>query len=950
MDRITSYVPLLLGLLWATFAVAGPDSLSIRDKAQINKLAQLRLVQDFTGILSTITSYSVESESDAADLEDIVENITQGGDRIFNSPDATIQDNINPEVKSGEPGIDRRVSVYANDFFMYFKGEERDPVTVTLLAPAEPTIVGDLVITKLLYEVTFRGRHKEKTTPYTPRKREMRFIAEQQGTRDWKVYIASDDYYDEAKGFVTYKLETEIKEAKESSAELTPEMQAYLNFARQAELAAEQEREERKKAFDEAIAAGQSMVAAGEFEDAVDVYKQAAKIDPLSLKPTILIKAAVKERKRKELEDKKAFDEQMEKGQKLAQMREYARALDAYVQAQRIIPDDPRCPTLIDSLKVKVQAKSDMESAFTVGNYAACLSATKELLKKRKDDPELLALLAKTYKAMDKNSDALDNANKAIALAPVYAEALYLRARIKETSPAEADQKAAEEDYHKLMTHDRWNMEYAHRIAAMLCFTQRNCRAASALLQQCASKDPINSETYYILGCVHGFGYRGQLQEFSQSVEYLDKALELDSTCAKCWLERGITLLMMDSVEAATRSIAEAKRLKLPEDQQRRAASMADDNFKDAERYRNEEKHTIATKYYASACILQQDNGVYWAARAKNLMSIPRYEEAIEVWDRYLKISDGDYLGRLDRAECLLNLDRYDEVDEEVQKVKRNDIKGVFSERMNMVGGEARFKKGDLIEADGYLSEALKKNKDNAKALSMLAQIAYKRKQFKEAEKYAQDAIEKNRKDPSNKGREDPASYFYLGLIKQQLGDAKGSLKCFDDALYFRYDRDEVLKQKGRSFMLDEGWKAAIGQFDELLISKDDVEAGRWKAQCHLMEGEYNEGLRDLLKVEEKHPEMLEKPEFLAEIGYFYTLTNSLVEAGKALDKAYAADPDYAETILARVAYFWKGSRQEEAISTLSNLVSKGQDEKILKKRPILKDIISTSMWKDRKR
>ena len=93
---------------------------------------------------------------------------------------------------------------------------------------------------------------------------------------------------------------------------------------------------------------------------------------------------------------------------------------------------------------------------------------------------------------------------------------------------------------------------------------------------------------------------------------------------------------------------------------------------------------------------------------------------------------------------------------------------------------------------------------------------------------------------------------------------------------------------------------------------------------------------------------MRESPEFLAQIGLFYTLTGSQREAGEALDAAYRADPDYMETLLARVAYFWKGSRQEEAVKELSELVRKGLEEKSLKERPVLKEIVASPLWKNR--
>ncbi|HRT54895.1 MAG TPA: hypothetical protein P5291_12475, partial [Flavobacteriales bacterium] len=60
-------------------------------------------------------------------------------------------------------------------------------------------------------------------------------------------------------------------------------------------------------------------------------------------------------------------------------------------------------------------------------------------------------------------------------------------------------------------------------------------------------------------------------------------------------------------------------------------------------------------------------------------------------------------------------------------------------------------------------------------------------------------------------------------------------------------------------------------------------------------------------------------------------------------------DPDYVMLLLADVAYKWKFDRHEEAVTQLSDLVRKGAaDEKKLKELPVLKDLVSSPMWKNR--
>ncbi len=261
-------------------SAAPPDTLSIQDKAQIIALAEYQL-ETFIGVLMSITDYSVESESDAQDLEGILDGITKGDDRVFYSEGSIIQDNIDPELKPGMPGIDRKVDVYMTDFFTNFRKESDVPISMELLERGEPSQEGGLVIARLLYSVKFTGKHKSKTTPYISQRRIARFIAERKNSRDWKVYLAADDYQDVVQGFVGFKLDQQLK-AAESSGNFTSTMRAYQAAVKAAADKAVQEREDRRKKYTDEITRGDELLAAGDEELAIIMYDQAEKTDPLS--------------------------------------------------------------------------------------------------------------------------------------------------------------------------------------------------------------------------------------------------------------------------------------------------------------------------------------------------------------------------------------------------------------------------------------------------------------------------------------------------------------------------------------------------------------------------------------------------------------------------------------------------------------------------------------------
>lgn len=938
----------------ACIGAATPDSLTIKDKVSINKRA-IEKVDLYVNVLNAITRLDPGVPEDMDQLMEDVRPQTDraNDDRIFSGPNVIIEDNIVPSNKAGSVGMDREVAVYISDFFVNFRSDgSPEPVIMRLLDQGEPKRSPDgRVITQMLYEVTWKGTNRNDPVPYAASKRVVLFEARYKEGRGWSAYIGAENFYDEAQGFVSLQLDRQVKDAKASGSQLSGELLEYEEAAKRAAAEAERERAERKRSFDQAIANGDEQLKKGEFDTARDLYNAAKTIDPASF-VTVIIKMREVEKARLAFEQKqrKDFDTEVKKAEQLYGIKEYQRSLESFQAADRIIPGDPNVAWRMDSLNARIRAKADRESAYNTGNWSASLAGTKDLLKKRPDDPELLTLLARTLVAMNRNAEALSDLDKAIAKDPDLAEALRLRASIREKGD-DASMRLAEEDYDKLCRRDPWNRSYVHAIAGMKCARQKKCKEAEGILLKASDQGDADVETCYMLGWVNGYG-DGRLNDYPRSIGYLYQATAIDPTCAKCFLERGISQLSMDSVDAARVSLQEAQRLKLSVEQGRRASNMAVDWFKRAESEAHEKGNPVlAVRYYAGATVLSPDSLRWLARRALNLMEIPRWEEALGIWDEYITRVDGDYWGRINRARCLLNMERYAEVDAEYDKVERNDLKGVYTKENNLVGGEACFRKGDLTCAEARLMKALRKDGNDYRVLSMLSECVYARKDYDQAEKYAKDAVSNFEKQAKATGADqgDPRVWYRLGLIQQANGKFKESLQSFDKAKYWGQDRDEIFKGKGRSYQLLGDLPQAVDQYSELLRANEDPQSRILRAECYVKLGQYIEAERDLLAVQEKHPEVAARPEFLAQLAFAHVLTGAKREAGEAITSGKLADPDYVMLLLADVAYKWKFDRHEEAVTQLSDLVRKGAaDEKKLKELPVLKDLVSSPMWKNR--
>lgn len=931
--------------LGAHATVQTPDSLTKRSKQTINSMAESSL-ERYIELLKTLAELT-SSDEDADWARDFIQQATAGEERMFRDPDATVESNIDPELRADALSRNRKAPEYLNDFDLMFKPDGEEAVSYKLLTRGEPKVVGGLVSTRLLYEVKFNGQNEQRPgVRYQRHERVAEMIAERASEGNWRVTIATDGFYDSTRAIVQFSVDRDLAALEQGTITATPELIAL----RDAEAAERQriadEKAAKKLAYADALQRGNELLLEEDYEGAIELFQQAAKFDPLSVAPLVAVRKTKKVWEIRIQKDKKRVEELLQKATELQSMREYERGLLAVQEAMKVIPDDPRYAPLHDTLRARATTRADREAPYNSGNYEACIKATKDRLQRSPMDVEAMVLLAKCYHRTNKPQDAMEQVNRALKSEPYYGEALFLRAELFERKGTEEDLRKASLDYDLLVRHDPWNMVYVQRWAALSCFRMQNCHKASELLKEALEREPNNAETLYWLGRVHGFGNTGQLLDYKESLKYLNRSVEVDSVCGKCYLERGVTLLKMDSVASATRSVEHARRFKLPEEEWRRVRYLAKKDVEDAMQQQQKGFGPQAAKLFTSACVLHPDTAIYWAYNAGNLMKLAQYNEAIVALDRYIALVDADYKGRLDKAYCLLKLGRYDEALDQVARVQRNDPKGDFAASSNRIGGEASFLKGDLAEAERALKESYRRDKEDPEVLSMLAKTTYARGSYKDAEDFAESAIQATRKA---KGPEDPGTHFYLGLIQQKLGDAKKSIQSFEEARSYGYKSSEVQKAIGNSRMLLEDWNGAIMNFQEVIRDTLDREAVTAMAECLKREKKYVEALKAMSNLEQKQPDVADKPEFLAEMGLLYVVNGMMDEANKAIQAAYAADPDYMNTILARIAMYWKGARQEEAVKELAVLVDRGQiTEKRLKNWPVLNEMIDSTMWKKR--
>ena len=116
----------MMALVMFRGVVSAQDTLLIRDKAQINKLAELSLAQ-FSSVLNAIAEIDPDNEGDLEDVRVLIDAVCTGNMALFSGPDAIIQDNIQNDFSGGRAS-DLKVRTYLNDVTLCILRKPESPI------------------------------------------------------------------------------------------------------------------------------------------------------------------------------------------------------------------------------------------------------------------------------------------------------------------------------------------------------------------------------------------------------------------------------------------------------------------------------------------------------------------------------------------------------------------------------------------------------------------------------------------------------------------------------------------------------------------------------------------------------------------------------------------------------------------------------------------------------
>ncbi|MBK9274923.1 MAG: tetratricopeptide repeat protein [Flavobacteriales bacterium] len=940
-DRAAHLLVIVALMAHGGAAHAAPgDTLSLKDKGLINAHAE-SLFKRYIALLDNVAGMDAADDESAMLVQQLIANACEPGrDRMFLGPQVRIEDNVDPANDARTAGRDRPLAEYMNDLLLYF--QSTDPlgtaVEARLLKKREPAIT-DRAFTQVLYELRFLGRHSSSARSYERHLRVLELVAERRPEGGWDVAIATDNFFAPGSAFAEALMEQDIdslaRAGRGELGELSRALAEYRGSFDQALRRDEEERAQRRKAYADAVSTGRSFLERGDHESAMTLFEQARTLDPLAVEPLVLINEVKRAMERKRLKDEAEAAAAIEEGGVLTTLRCYDRAIAAFERADRVKPGDASVKARIDGLRALAAKQAEREKLYRMGDLDKALAEVQAARNGvgRSDDPDLTLLHARILIARDQNGQALQLLGTLLERMPDHVPARDLRASLLERSTVPADRQTAASDLYTLRLKDRWNPGYDHRLAMLLCQDQGKCTEAIALLEETRTRWPFDLETRYQQGVIHLMAARPR-----EALDHLDEALTIDEDCARCHVEKGLALFELDSIAAGERSLERGRAIGLDEAQRSVLHERAAHHLEKAHELQALNANAEADRHFRVACALRDDQPDLRLEKARNLMRIDRYAEAIHDLDQYIASSVTPFVGILERGHCRLGLGEHARAMEDFDVILRNNV-----ERMKhpaMLGkARAHYAMGDAANAESLLKAVLKEERRNAEVLSMLSRIARTSGRLAEAKELGEQAVDAD--------KDNAELHYELGLVYQALRSDEAAVKCFDRSIELGKDKAEAKKQMGRAAMLAGNLKEAVPQFDESLRIRDDVEAARWRAECLRRTGDARQALEQLNLVYEKNPALKNDVTILADLAYLYVLNDMLPLARDHIDRAQAADPLYRYTQLVKACYLHRTGQTEDAATLVRSLVNGGEvKEEDLRRMDVMKEVLSSKAYR----
>ena len=619
---------ILIFCLFINVAVAhSQETISRRDSEEIKLLAQRKVEKGLVDLMNVLTQ---EDLGEAERKFMITESFTAAKNPLFNSPEVIVEDDIQPDHNSAAMVMDLRIEKYLTNLDLFYSKGTQNTIQFSGFSVSNIKKT-DFIYAKVFFTSTFKGKYSQSDKPYIPTRR----VAEVRATKNGKKWIVSISRiaFFSANDSLNAKLNDMAVSTNEPAAtETTTEESSEVSKERADANAAIGQ-------YNKLMADGRKAFADKNYEDALELFTKADKINPLgdylALVQISKVKRALTESLKSDDDIIREFSTKAETARK---RRNYPEANDWYRKILDKKPDSTAVANLIKSLSIKDRTKTELDEKFAANRYKELVKDYDKIIKKESDNSDWYLGRGKCYLRLNDTDRSLKDLNKAIELDFANIPALLTRAELYKklnNSPK------AVADYTSVLNMDKQNAEvYSERAALRI---SNSLSAAFDDYGKAIEFDNKNARYFYQRGLLNF-----QNNKLPQALSDFSDAAMRRTDDPNAYYQRGQTYVLLKKYPEAGADFITSKTLGLNAFDSGQIDSVAVGLYRLGKRGANDENYKGAAIAFTNALYINPKMSEAWLGKGEVFDQLKKYDEAIKAYSEAIKLEpeNSDYVYR----------------------------------------------------------------------------------------------------------------------------------------------------------------------------------------------------------------------------------------------------------------------------------------------------------------
>ncbi len=827
-----------------------------RDSDEIKLLAQRKVEKGLADLLNVL---SQEDLGEAERKFMISDSYSDSKNRLFHSAEVIIEDDIQPDHINATAVMDLKVEKYLTNLdLFYVKGTQRSIIFSNFrVSNVKKT---DYLYAKVFFDSQFKSKYSQSEKPYQPTRRMAEVRAEKNGKK-WLITLSRIAFFS-ANDSLNSNQNDVVVQANPTAAPAEEDNQEISKERADASAAINQ--------YNQLMGAGRKAFAEKNYEEALNAFSQADKINPLgdylALVQISKVKRALTESLRTDDEIIKEFAAKAEVAKR---RRNYGEAIDWYRKMLDKKPDSTNLSNMVKNLAEKDRMKAEFDEKFAAGRYKELVKDYDKVIKKEADNSDWYLGRGRSYFMQNDNDRALKDYNKSIELDFANIAALMARAELyKRTN----NSPKAVADYSSILNIDRQNADVFAKRAAIRA--QNSLSAAYDDYAKAIEYDNKNARYYYERGLL-------KLQNGKPEqalIDFSDASMRQDANPDN-YFQRGMAYVALKKFAEAGTDFTKARALKLDTYSTNQIDTIAVRLFQIGQKAISNDNFSGAVGAYTNAIYINPKYTSAWFEKGEALTNMKQYIEATQAYSQAIKVSSDIPIFYFQRGWAWYNAGEYGKAVE--------DFRQTYD--LNPDGYDALLNEARALIALEKYQEAftpLKAIKDNQKRIEkkyetkffvetyhFLGLCEYEMEQYEPAIDDYTTALKYNEKYADayfNRG----LAYETTGKLDRAIDDYQKSIEFEPNQAYKYLAKANALEKKGKFTEAYTDYNRVIDLDKENSLSNKAL-AGR--GRCKYEGGKLADAAEDLeaaLKIDAT-------PDIYLSLGNVYTRLNDVANASK---------------------------------------------------------------------